>query len=304
MNIEMFFKKFGTEQKCKNHWILLRKTQGVSCQKCSNVKQYWLKSKEQFQCARCGFRTTLRSGTIMDSSKLPYKDWFMAMFFMTMNKSGFSALMLQRQIGKKRYEPVWAMMHKIRDLMMFRDEQYLLNGDLELDEIFVRVAHEKQPGEELKSGKGSQRHVVSLIAAESERITDSATHKGKRLGFVKIKPIEGHSSIVAKRALLKMIGNIKSFTSDKGSEFKGLSQLAEHIAVVSNKENNDKHLPWIGILTANLKRKLLGTYHSVSDSYLDRYLAEFCYKLNRRYFGLKLFERLINIGVQPYLVVN
>jgi len=225
------------------------------------------------------------------------------MFFMTLTKNGISALELQRQIDKKRYEPVWAMMHKIRDLMMFRDDQYHLNGNLEVDEIFIRVAHQNE--EELKAGKGSQRHSLALIAEESEPVIDKdGNQKGKRLGYMKIKTLDGHTSLIAKRALQKMTRNIKSFTSDKGVEFNGLDQVSKHVAVLSTKENNDKHLPWIGILTANLKRKLLGIYHSVNKSYLDRYLAEFCYKLNRRYFGTNLFQRLITIAVGADLVVT
>lgn len=299
-----FFNQFGTENKCKKHWIELRKSRGVICQKCHNEKHYWLPNKEQFQCSNCRFRTTLRSGTLLDSSKLPFRDWYMAMYLMTASKKGISALELQRQLGRKRYEPVWLMMQKIRDLMAFREDQYKLNGELEVDEIFIRIVNKLTEDEVLQRGKGSQRQATALIAVESKKVKEKGPKRGKKIGYIKIQPINGHGAITAKRALEKMIASLTKITSDKGNEFGTLSTLAKHEQVLSTKENNDKHLPWIGVITANLKRTLLGIYHSVKKENLARYLAEFCYKLNRRRFGKEIFERLLNITVLPKIVVS
>jgi len=299
-----FFTKFGTEEQCKAHWIELRKNQGVICKKCNSQKNYWLRKKEQFQCSKCRFRTTLRSGTILDSSNLPYRDWYITMYLMTSSKKGISALELQRQLGRKRYQPVWLMMHKIRDLMAFREDQYKLSGDLEVDEIFIRVANKLGENEKLQAGKGSQRQATTIIAIESTKENNHGPNGGKRMGYVKVQPIKGHGAIVAKAALEKMTVSHRKITSDKGTEFGTLSTIAEHEAVLSTRENNDKHLPWIGVITANIKRTLLGIYHSVKRENLARYLAEFCYKVNRRLYGTKIFERLINISVMPMLVVN
>ena len=64
---------------------------------------------EKWECKQCGHRTTLRSGTVMQSSKLPFQYWFLAMHLLTSTKKSFSAKEIQRQIGHKRYEPIWAM---------------------------------------------------------------------------------------------------------------------------------------------------------------------------------------------------
>jgi hypothetical protein len=240
----------------------------------------------------------------MDSSKLPYRDWYLAMFLMTSNKKGISALELQRQLGRKRYEPVWMMMHKIRDLMSFREDQYQLTGELEVDEISVRVGNSIKPDEELKREKGSQNQALAIIAVESEKKNENGFKLGKRMGYVKVETIEGHGAKVALRFLEKMTKALKKITTDKGQEFMGINKLAEHQQILSTRENNDKHLPWIGVITANLKRTLLGIYHSISRNYLARYLAEFCYKVNRRNFGLNIFERLVKISVSPSLVVS
>jgi len=51
-------------------------------------------------------------------------------------------------------------------------------------------------------------------------------------------------------------------------------------------------LKWVHIAISNAKRTLLGIYHKIKGMYLQNYLDEFCYKLNRRYVNEKLFERL------------
>lgn len=95
-----------------------------------------MKNISQFQCKACRTRTTLRSGTVMESSKLSFLDWFRTMHLMTANKKSFSALEVQRQLCRKGYEPVKYMMQKIRVAMSDRDDKYMLTGTMEMDEVY------------------------------------------------------------------------------------------------------------------------------------------------------------------------
>ena len=69
MSILEFVERFPTENSCKEHFRLQREREGVICKKCKGEKHYWLNGKCQWQCARCEFRTTLRSGTMMEHGK-------------------------------------------------------------------------------------------------------------------------------------------------------------------------------------------------------------------------------------------
>ncbi|MFT4849256.1 MAG: hypothetical protein ACI83B_001795 [Sediminicola sp.] len=109
--------KFPNEQACKTHFKLQREKEGVVCKKCKSTKQYWLKNKWSWQCSRCEFRTTLRSGAIMQASKLPFRNWYLTMAFMTFSKKGISAKEMQRQLGHDHYAAIWLMMHKSREAM-------------------------------------------------------------------------------------------------------------------------------------------------------------------------------------------
>ena len=81
---------------------------------------------------------SLKSGTVMENSKLSFQYWFIAMHLLTATKKTISALEIQRQIGHKFYEPIWAMMHKIRRIMNKRDQKYKLDENVELDEGFTQ----------------------------------------------------------------------------------------------------------------------------------------------------------------------
>ncbi len=67
MTILEFLRKFPDNDSCKLHFRLQREQQGVICKHCGCAKHYWLQKKWQWQCSACGFRTTLRSGTIMEN---------------------------------------------------------------------------------------------------------------------------------------------------------------------------------------------------------------------------------------------
>jgi len=100
------------------------------CKSCGGVDHYLLKNKWMWQCIVCNFRTSLRSGTILESSKLPIQKWFLAMAFMSFSKKGISTKELQRQLSHKNYEPIWLMMHILRASMGQRDGQKTFSQNL------------------------------------------------------------------------------------------------------------------------------------------------------------------------------
>jgi hypothetical protein len=95
MRIREYFISFSNEQSCREHFLQNHIKEGVICKKCGNGKHYWLLGKEQFECKKCKFRTTLRCGTIMQASKLPFSYWYIAMYLMSHSKKSLSALQMQ-----------------------------------------------------------------------------------------------------------------------------------------------------------------------------------------------------------------
>ena len=84
-----------------------------------------------------------QGGTVTESSNLSLHIWFTTFLLMSATKKGFSCLEFQRQIGLKRYEIAFNLMHKIRTVMSKRDDLYLLKGMVEYDEAYVEKATKK-----------------------------------------------------------------------------------------------------------------------------------------------------------------
>jgi len=104
------------EKKCKLKFKEYREGLGVVCKKCGCIEHYWKADKEQYECKNCGFRTTLRSGTFMEKSRLPYSYWFISMFLILQYKKNITALEAQKVLGHKFYKPVWLMIARLKEM--------------------------------------------------------------------------------------------------------------------------------------------------------------------------------------------
>ena len=62
--------------------------------------------------------------------------WFRAMWYVTSQKNGASALGLQRVLGLGSYETAWTWLHKLRRAMV-RPDRDRLRGWIEVDETFI-----------------------------------------------------------------------------------------------------------------------------------------------------------------------
>ncbi|MBZ4657612.1 MAG: ISXO2-like transposase domain [Methermicoccus sp.] len=123
MNIPDFAVNYPDEETCRKKFKEQRNQIGVTCRHCNCKEHYWLKNKQAYECKQCHARQTLRSGTVMQHSNLPYRYWFVAMHLLTATKNSFSTAELQRQLGHKRYQPIWEMANKLRDVMGKRDDE-------------------------------------------------------------------------------------------------------------------------------------------------------------------------------------
>jgi hypothetical protein len=264
----------------------------VICKGCGGTHHYWLNAKEQWQCATCGFRTTLKSGSMMEGSKVSVRTWYLAMAFMSFSKKGISAAELQRQLGHPKYDTVWRLMHRIREAMGKRDALYLLEGETEFDEGYFEKATSKHV--KLKRGRGSQRQAQVAVMAESTPLEDIGTGQcSRQCRYFKMRVMPDHDAETVNRLVRENFDEKCIVFSDRSTSYVDISQHVEtHITEKSDEKTTRTTLKWVHIAISNAKRTLLGIYHSIKGKYLQNYLNEFCYKLNRRYFGERLFDRL------------
>ena len=163
MKIFEFEKYFPNEATCKAKFREVKEKQGIVCRKCGCKRHYWKASKEMFQCAKCGHRQGLRAGTVMHASKLPLRYWFIAMHLLTATKNSFSAAELKRQVGHKRYQPIWELLHKLRSSMGKRDDLYTISGNIEFDEGFFTTEIEESEKKNLLKEVQAVRERAKLL---------------------------------------------------------------------------------------------------------------------------------------------
>lgn len=295
MNLFTFTAHFGDEQSCRLHFKEQRDKIGVDCHRCGHSQHYWIKSVWSYECKSCRSRTSLRSGTIMQSSNLSFLVWYRAMFLMSTTKKGFSAKEIQRQLGLKRYEPVWAMVHKLRKAMGNRDAKYTLEGMIEMDEGYFTVESSEVEQEKGVRGRGAAGKQNVAVMAESTPLEDLDTgKKSKHVRYFKAKVLETHKSGEVDHTIEDSLNEKSIVFTDKSTSYVDIADFVElHITEKSNKESTKETLKWVHIFISNAKRNLLGNYHKIKGKYLQLYLNEFVYKLNRRYFGEKIFERVV-----------
>ena len=300
MNLFTFTAHFGDETVCRLHFKEQRDKIGVNCRRCGGVEHYWIKSLWSYECKSCRSRTSLRSGTIMQSSNLSFLVWYRAMFLMSATKKGFSAKEMQRQLGLKRYEPVWAMVHRLRKAMGNRDARYTLEGMVEMDEGYFTVESSRIEQGKGKRGRGAAGKRNVAVMAESTPLEESETgKKSNQVRYFKAKVLQTHQSTEISETIKGSIDRKSIVFTDKSTSYVDITDYIEmHVTEKSSKESTEETLKRVHIFISNAKRNLLGNYHKVKGKYLQLYLDEFVYKLNRRYFEDRIFERVVIANIK------
>jgi hypothetical protein len=114
-----------------------RVKKGISCKKCGSHQHYWLNSKFQFQCRACRFRTTLRSGSVLEGSKLPYSYFFIAVHLLIKHGNTLTIDDFQKYTGHKYYDPLWVFLRKIK-IYIKEDNAVLLDFVEVVNQHFIQ----------------------------------------------------------------------------------------------------------------------------------------------------------------------
>jgi len=198
-------------------------------------------------------------------------------------------------------------MRKIRLNMGEREMKYKLSGEIELDHGMFEVVtfpdldqFGNQKKEDLKRGLGSQRQSPVLVMVESRERPQTKLHKKNReMGYVKMIVMDDLKSDGVNYEVEKNVSSDSMIISDKSKSYVGLKNVVKgHKSDVIDKKEVMKKLPWVHTVISNSKKQLLGVHHSVRKEYLQTYLNEFCYKINRRGFTTDLFDRMLVSGVK------
>jgi hypothetical protein len=178
-NLREFDRVFAHKDACLRFLEQVRwGERGFACQSCGG-REFWTLGTGLRRCKRCRFKNSVKTGTIFESSRLPLKMWFYAVWWITAQKSGVSALDLQRDVGLGSYRSAWLLLHKIRNAMT-RADRTLLSGDVEIGELTVG-ANSVYVAAEFSGAKKIGRVRLARAAGSWEAFLAASVAKGAAL---------------------------------------------------------------------------------------------------------------------------
>jgi len=277
-------RRFSNESACANYLAGLRWPGGWVCPRCGG-KAAWLVRRARWRCDQCRYEMSVTAGTIFQDSHLPLTTWFRAMWQVTSQKNGMSALGLQRILGLGSYKTAWAMLHKLRRAMV-RPGRERLQGTVEVDEAYW--------GDEEAGVKG--RHVE-----ERSLIVVAAEENGAGIGRIRLRCLPDLSRASLHEFIRAAIEPGSTVRTDGLNAYRELNGYI-HDRQVQRRQTPGEHLlPRVHRVISLLKLWLLGTHQgAVGQEHLDDYLNEFVFRFNRRTSASrgKLFYRLAQQAVQ------
>lgn len=282
--------RFSTEAACREYLFQLRWPAGFCCPRCGGRKA-WPVSGVLVQCAACNRQTSVTAGTIFQDSRLPLTLWFRAVWWVTSQKNGTSAMGLQRVLGLKSYKTAWALLHKLRRAMV-RPDRDRLSGWVEVDETYLGGL------EEGVHGRQTEAKALIVVAAQED---------GPGIGRIRMRRIPDASA----ESLVPFVrDSVEAGSVVHTDGWLGYLPLAgqgydHQVTFLKGKKKTPSELmPRVHRVVSLLKRWLLGTHQgAVSLEHLDEYLDEFTFRFNRRKSRSrgKLFFRLLQqaVAVDP-----
>ena len=133
---EQFLDWFADNDACIEYLEGIRWPDGFSCPQCGVVDEPYRTSRGRLVCRDCRHQCTVTAGTIFDKTRTSLRSWLAAVWYITNQKQGVTALGLQRVLGLGSYQTAWTMLHRLRRAMI-RPGRERLSGVVEVDECFV-----------------------------------------------------------------------------------------------------------------------------------------------------------------------
>jgi transposase-like protein len=228
---------------------------------------------------------SVTAGTVFQDSHLPLTVWFRALWQITSQKNGISALGLQRVLGLGSYKTAWAMLHKLRRAMV-RPGRDRLSGVVEVDETYWGA---EETG---LIGRQTVNKAIIAVAVEED---------GRKIGRIRLQTIPNLTQTALHGFIAISVEPGSTVRTDGFQSYLGLQGYTHQRHVQTERAEDEHVLPRVHRVIGLLKRWLMGTHQGVvSAEHLDDYLNEFTFRFNRRTSASrgKLFYRLAQQAVQ------
>lgn len=266
-----------------------------ACPKCGSVDVYKMLAKDggreknyRWRCRDCKRMYSVRTGLVLEESRLPVRVWVYAFWRACASKKGVSALQISREC-EVSYKSALFLMHRIRFAMTANDPPKL-SGTVEADETYVggKPRHSIPNGPEgtlaMRRARGTKKVPVFAVVQRGGEVRASTVPR------VNKNNVRKHMLDLVDTDQARLITDESPLYTKMGRDFSGGHETVNHGRKEYVREGTDVHTNTIEGFFSLIKRGVYGTFHSVSKEHLHRYVAEFEFRYNTR--GMDDGERI------------
>ena len=280
---------FNTNEKCQQAIIEARwgadENQDVVCPYCG--KHHCKRSSNgRFCCTGCKRNFSCTVGTILENTKLPLIKWFMAMYYLSINKKGISSYQLAKHIEVTQ-NTAWYMLQKIR-LLYAQNDSEVFDGTVECDEVYIGGKEKwKHQSMRTPNTQGRSTKTKTPVFGMMERST-FINKKGEvePITYVHAIVVEKTDKATLQPIIQQFVAEGSRVITDELAAYSGLAELGYTHAVVAHGAeeyaNGDVFTNSIEGFWSHFRRMIVGCYHDVSDEHLQQYIDEAVYRWNTR----------------------
>lgn len=284
---------FAGEAGCRDYLVRVRWPRGFVCPRCGCKEEPWTTARGYLHCRTCQGEISPTAGTLFERTHVPLRTWFLAIWFVTSQKHGASALGMQRVLGHGSYRTSWSWLHKLRRAMVCPGRERL-SGVVEVDETYWGAPEEDVQGRQTAS--------KAIVAVAAER-------QGRGIGRIRL----AHVNDVSAESLVPFVQDAVTpgavIHTDAWGGYTALRAAGSgYVHKVTNLSQSvfaaHEAMPRVHRVASLLKRWLLGTHQGgIQSQHLEYYLDEYTFRFNRRSSRSRglLFYRLMQnaVAIEP-----
>ncbi|MCM3339770.1 transposase [Paenibacillus sp. MER TA 81-3] len=266
--LEELHNYFHSESVCASLLYQMKWPEGFVCSRCRHGHAYIIQTRRLplYECRMCRHQSSLTTGTVMEGSRTPLQKWFTAFWLASRPDAGINAVQLS-SIIKVTYKTAWLMLHKIRAAISHADAARPLEGKVQGIVAFQGLTYHSM----------LELHPREYPLIVSASVKEDGLESKFKMKLVKQEHLSG-------KLLLR--SGCDHFTALHVTETALETTIIRH----PYRTRRDNRL----YQAFNRARRWMNdTFHGIGEKYLQRYLDEFCFRLNATTQPTSTWERLL-----------